>query len=386
MECALTKRACVALIALLVVLSVCIPAHARSDEAAALNRRAGKCEVAEPLFARALAASKGDIQELPILFATDRKRDGSQPSVAFTGGEPDQKLSLGLAVVTVPKDKEPVELSCLQVVTDKELIEAAVRRLALSKSFPNQAFIFVHGVNTSFENAVRGAAQIANELKFDGGTFVFSWPTRSDHRREYCVGQCEVEQENVEIAAEHLRQFLEKVVAETKATKVHFIAHSLGNLVLLRALESIANDAPALRPVIGEIIAAAPDVNGDEFEAFVWHIKPLGAKFTLYASASDKALWGSIQMGGWPSRAGFIADNKPLIVNGVETIDITSAGTGLFGINHSVYSTNPTIITDMRRIFESGEHPPDKRTEEFEAVVSNEGTYWRLRPEQAGAQ
>ena len=33
----------------------------------------------------------------------------------------------------------------------------------------------------------------------------------------------------------------------------------------------------------------------------------------------------------------------------------------------------------MQRIIEKGEHPPDKRTKEFEPVVSKDGTYWRFR-------
>jgi esterase/lipase superfamily enzyme len=368
-----------------------------------LYRLQGQCEQAEPLFVRALAISKGDIQEVPVLFGTDRKRDSSQPSVAFSG-ERAQGLSLGLAIATVPKEQtkgpvmpqargpkggaasEPASerrlaLRCIEVVKDKQLIEVAVRRLAVSKNFPNQVFVFVHGYNVSFDNAVRRAAQIAYDLKFDGGTFLFSWPSRGQlNVRAYFS-----DRDTVDITAEHLRQFLEKVVAETKAEKVHFIAHSMGNLVLLRALEKIGSEAPALRPVIGEIIQAAPDVDTDVFKQMVERIKVRGANLTLYASASDKALWFS----GWlrkGTRAGFISEKQPLIVAGVDTIDITRAGTGLFGLNHDVYSASPSIVADMRRIFEHSVRPPDKRTKEFEPVVSKEGTYWRLRPPQAGAQ
>ena len=45
-----------------------------------LYREQGQCERAEPLFVRALAMSKGDIQEVPVLFGTDRGRDGSKAS------------------------------------------------------------------------------------------------------------------------------------------------------------------------------------------------------------------------------------------------------------------------------------------------------------------
>jgi esterase/lipase superfamily enzyme len=225
---------------------------------------------------------------------------------------------------------------------------------------------------TAFENALRRAAQIAFDIKFDGGTFLFSWPSR-----ERLSGYLS-DSDTVQIAADHLREFLEKIVGETKVSKVHFVAHSMGNMVLLRALESIAADGSKLRPVIGEVVHAAPDVDPDLFGHMVKAIKNKGGNFTLYASRGDWALWLSGQLRGL-ARAGFISRDKPLMVPGVETIDITHAGTTLFALNHDVYSSNPTIIADMRRIIEKSERPPDRRTREFEPVVLKDGTYWRLR-------
>jgi esterase/lipase superfamily enzyme/Flp pilus assembly protein TadD len=365
-----------------------------------LFRLRGQCEQAEPLFVRALAMSKGDIQEVPVLFGTDRERDSTQPSIAF-GAERGKELSLGLAIVTVPKEhmRAPVvqqaggakggtasgakserhlAMRCTQIVKDTQLIEAAVRRLGASKT--NQAFVFVHGYNSSFDNAVRRAAQIAYDLEFDGGTFLFSWPSRN-RLVDYFD-----DSDTVDLAADHLEEFLEKVVAETKATKIHFVAHSMGNMVLLRALDRVGSDRPALRPAIGEIIHAAPDVDPDTFAKIAKRIKARGANITLYASSSDWALWASGKARSRP-RAGFISKESPLIVAGVDTIDITRAGTGLFGLNHDTYSESPTIVGDMRRIIARGERPPDRRTKEFEAVVAKEGgTYWRLRQAEAAAQ
>jgi esterase/lipase superfamily enzyme len=181
------------------------------------------------------------------------------------------------------------------------------------------------------------------------------------------------------VAARHLKEFLERIVAQAKTEKIHFIAHSMGNMVLLRALEKIGSDSSVLRPLVGEIIHAAPDVDPDVFADSVKTIKAWGANFTLYASSGDWAL----QLSSWlrdRPRAGFISKDKPLIVPGVDTIDITNAGTGWFSLNHDVYSVSPTIVGDMRQIMGSGVRPPDKRTQEFEAVrAKDSGTYWRLR-------
>ncbi len=368
-----------------------------------LYRLEGKCEQADPLFVRALAVSKGEIKEVPVLFATDRKRDAKQASVAF-GGERDSQISLGLADVTIPGEtkgrseqeklikQEPAHpgkkevaapeagserrlaMRCIQIVKDKQIIELATRRLAVSKTYPNQVLVFVHGYNVSFDNAVRRAAQIAYDLKFDGGTFLFSWPSRGrwDPRAYFS------DSDTVDIAAEHLRQFLETIVAKTKTPRINFIAHSMGNLVLLRALDKIGSEYPDLRKAVGEIIDAAPDVDTDVFKQLVSKIIAMGGRLTLYASANDRALWlsGLLRNG---SRAGFISAHRPLIVAGVDTIDITRAGTSLFSLNHDVYTASPKIIEDMRRIFESGTRPPDLRTNDFEKVMSKDGAYWRLK-------
>ena len=141
----------------------------------------------------------------------------------------------------------------------------------------------------------------------------------------------------------------------------------------------IAREAPELNARIGEVIHAAPDVDPDLFATTVKKIRGSSAKLTLYASSNDKALWFS----GWlrdRPRAGYIADEQPLIMDGVDTIDVTSAGTGIFALNHDVYSESPLLIADMGRIIAGGERPPNQRTKAFEAVrTKSGGTYWRLR-------
>ena len=61
--------------------------------------------------------------------------------------------------------------------------EPCVRR-ALEATGRDQAFIYVHGFQTSFDQAARRAAQLAYDLDFDleadfrGVPMLFSWPSR----------------------------------------------------------------------------------------------------------------------------------------------------------------------------------------------------------------
>src|SRR5262249_8176360 len=141
------------------------------------------------------------------------------------------------------------------------------------------------------------------------------------------------DREVVDLAAAHLQDFLESIVRRTNAAKVHFVAHSMGNMVLLGALQGLtSSNATGLS--IGEIVSASPDIDPDVFVQMTGKIKSRSG-ITLYASSSDRALWFSGWMRDRP-RAGFIR-GSPLVAPGFETIDITVAGMDWFGLNHDVY-------------------------------------------------
>ena len=241
-----------------------------------------------------------------------------------------------------------------------------------------EALVFVHGYNVTFDNAVRRAGQLAYDLNFDGPVFVFSWPTRSSVMSY--IGDID----SATVSAKALKDFLRLVVAETKAAKIHLIAHSMGNLVLAEALSQLDSDT-AERLVIGEMINAAPDVDPDRFAQIIGKAQAKGAKSTVYASSADRALG----LSGWlrgGTRLGYISADGPPLVPGVDTIDITENGFSLFGLNHDVYAASPVIVADMRRLLQGGERPPDKRTAAFQTVTGKQGAYWRYHTSHASVE
>ena len=351
-----------------------------------LDRSEGRCESAEAQFGRARSIGSATLREIPIHFVTDRKRDASQPAVAF-GGERAQTLSAGVAMVSVPQEaagtgsvawKASTEvrrlaMHCIELVDEQQLVRTANRRLETSQKYRNQALVFIHGYNVSFESSVRRAAQIAHDIEFDGAAFVFSWPARGRLMGYF------TDRDTVDVASDHLRDFLERILSASHARKVHFIAHSMGNLVLLRALKELAAN-PSVRMTIGEVVNAAPDVDPDVFLKHVETIKARGGNFTLYTSQSDLALWLSSALRAFP-RAGYFR-GKPLIAASFDTLDVTQHGRSwfnLFALNHDIYASDPILVGDMQRLISVSERPPDKRSQHFEPVVVSEGTYWRMR-------
>lgn len=109
---------------------------------------------------------------------------------------------------------------------------------------------------------------------------------------------------------------------------------------------------------------------------------------TLYASADDAALFWSGKFASG-DRAGTVTEDGPVLVDGVESIDLTNANPcwwffkcfcriDFLGPNtHNTFVND--VIVDISRLVKTSEHPPDKRTSSIRGVP--EGTpkpkYWR---------
>ena len=228
--------------------------------------------------------------------------------------------------------------------------------------------MFVPGFNVSFENALRRTAQIAYDVDFDGAAVLFSWPSGSG-LTSYLYSS-----DRTRTAADQLLAFLEKVVAQTGATKIHLIAHSMGSVVLLDMLEMIKVKRDASHTsgaAFAEIILHSPDVAKERFSQVMAAVSNLRSGATLYAASNDRAIGLSRWI--WGERV------DPTVFPGVETIDTTAAGSSFLGLNHDLYVTNPVIFNDMRYMLKQGKHPPDQRSDAFQSTTTPAGTLWRYR-------
>lgn len=336
---------------------------------------------------------------VPIFYGTDRDHEPNPKRVAYNDQRA-HRLELGRALVTVPKNhkvpnierpwalhipyfdvtlyeqtedpKEHFTLQEIKVLSKSGLLALVRERLAASTHFKDHAFIFVHGYNTSFDNALYRTAQIANDMHFDGAPFVYSWPSGG------AVGSYGWDRESAEGARPYLRQFLDIVVKETGAKSISIIAHSMGNIALLDVLREMNKAKPA-NVAISQIILAAPDVSTDDFAELAKSIKGLSKGVTLYASSNDRAL--RISHGVWGSyRAGDVPPAGPILAAGVETIDVTAASTDVFALNHSGYAQNNDLLGDVGALVDKGLHPPEVRSAKLHPITSAKGGYWRYLP------
>jgi esterase/lipase superfamily enzyme len=242
----------------------------------------------------------------------------------------------------------------------------------VQKSAEKQAFVFVHGYNVAFDGAVRRTAQIAFDLEFDGAPICYSWPSQGG------VGSYAYDEASVDWSVLQLEKLLQQVQERSGATTVHVIAHSMGNRVLVEALERMALRGEAEKYRFGQMILAAPDVDAGAFRTrYVPLLAQMARRVTMYASSNDRALNASTRLHGY-SRAGWSGENL-VVVPGLETVDASPIDTSLIG--HSYYGNHPEMIRDLRTLVEKNV-PASAREWLSQVVFRPQALYWVFRQEE----
>ncbi|MEP3478333.1 MAG: alpha/beta fold hydrolase [Fuerstiella sp.] len=258
---------------------------------------------------------------------------------------------------------------------------------------PLDVLVFVHGFNVKLDHAIARAAQLAEDLPFHGTIIAFSWQSqggteayRSDER-------------TAERYFWNLAKLLYDLKTELPDSRLHVLAHSMGNRVTLRAINALCGtidpmgnrDLYALRslsdlsgggsdrqtdppvfqsvvrstvgeikqrypewgawrasstpqPAIDNLIMAAPDVGVSQYQAWIAGLKHTCGNMVLYASDTDFALEGSRLINGQGFRAG--DSRASMKIPGLTTIRVTGV-TATDRLGHSFYGSRPVILDQL---------------------------------------
>ena len=323
-----------------------------------------------------------------VLFATDRNKTGStEPNETF-GFERNSlnKLELGVCKISIPKDHEEgkierpswfdklffsnpenplkhVMIYDLQTKTEADFLSCLNSKITSSTN--KDAFIFIHGFNVSFPEAIRRTAQIAHDLSFKGAAISYSWPSLSK------VNGYMSDEDSVMWTVPHLKQLIKNVLSDSTLVKLHLIAHSMGNRALTNAIKELKTEGFDLEK-INQIILAAPDIDSNVFtDVIVPGIKGVSKQITLYASSKDKALKASRGIRSGIIRAGESGTNI-VIVEGVSTVDASKVDTNFLG--HGYFAETKELINDIYLILEHSFIPAQRKLKQKN--LPSKGFYW----------
>jgi esterase/lipase superfamily enzyme len=325
-------------------------------------------------LAKAVSSDAGFVTT-PVFFGTNRQR-GPGAGETFLG-EPAESLSFGLAEVTIPVAKHRIgkvetprwwtlfpnrnpESRFITIADIEPMAQAAFcskLASAIATSTASDLLIFLHGYNVTFEEAARRAAQFSYDLGFQGVVILFSWPSLGSLLRY------PADEDRAAASSEALAQFL-RVFEGGPWRRVHLVAHSMGNRVMLLGLAD--NPRPSLS--FGQIVFVAADVYVDVFAPKWRKLLDAGAlPATSYTSKRDKALFISDFLHK-ADRIGFI-EGAPYVTDGMDTIDASAVDTSFLG--HGYFADERSLLTDLGILIRQGLAPAERGLRAAPA-----GKYW----------
>jgi len=317
----------------------------------------------------------------PVWYATDRLKHRTRND--FTGSR-DTEVKYGTAQVWIPKahklgeigsnpitrlfkGDDRIKTSHIALLKAEEFWKSIEERMkevtATQKN--KHTLIFIHGYNVTFKSAAIRTAQLGADLGINGVTAFYSWPSRGN------VASYPADEAAIEASAAKITQFLIEIASKCKNSKIHIIAHSMGNRGLLRALSTIADKATITSGIkFGQIMLAAPDVDREIFLQLASAFHKTSERVTLYSSSYDLALKTSKKFHNGP-RAGYYTPYT--CGTGFDTISVPKFNIELLG--HSYFANAKRLIFDIYELINHGTAPPRLK---MEKSTSDGGTVWHL--------
>ena len=383
------------------------PAAPREDEPVAATPL--------PEFPAAAAAPSRPIarraprSEIEIFYGTNRARSSTCAGAAtvkwdsspacrpnsFYTGSPARRdeggagdLEVGRFKVTFPPGHQPGIIERpLTVLTIQLRAEAPSRDVVISElassgtdydawvravkaTGKRDAFIYVHGYYTSFEAAARQAGQLAFDLEIDrdfaGLPMLYSWPSQGT------LKGYGLDYDRSRAAARAFNQFLDLVKERAGVSRVHIIAHSMGNWLVANALQERWTEGHKDR-FLQQLVLAAPDISAEDFrDQFLKTLPQLAQRVTLYVSDNDKALRASTEFRTGIPRAGLLEGGLMGVSEpGFEVVDATPLTADF--LDHSYYANNRSMLADIYCLL--GGSAPSGRP-----LIMSAGVNWIFRP------
>lgn len=161
----------------------------------------------------------------------------------------------------------------------------------IRESNRKELILFVHGYNQTFRQALERAAtlKIGLDNVGNGAVAMYSWPSGGS-LRAYSEDRALISNDFV---LDGMVEYINIMLRQSGAERVHLIAHSMGNEYLLAALNRMKDRGQLTGKTFNEVIFASPDVARGDFVAKTSRIASHADRLTLYASRSDQALRAS---------------------------------------------------------------------------------------------
>ncbi len=298
----------------------------------------------------------------PVFFATDRNDEGGADYANRFGARRLDPAQLTCGFLGAPARRAPPPpLPPAPKELTRGVDDCAQKIVAASRAAgAAKILVLVHGFNTSFSAVAERALELGAGLDYAGTILAWSWPS------EGSAFSYPYDEDSSAWSEPHLADLVTKIAALAPDLRIDFVAHSMGNRILLQMLRDFALEKANLQ--IGVAVFAAPDVSQDVFRQQLRQVRSLGALRTLYASEYDRAIEISESYHSAP-RAGSGGDSI-LVAGGIESVDARLSG-------HSYVFDEPKAMRDFKEIVNQEIKAPQRGLPEREKAGA---AYWLIEP------
>lgn len=327
---------------------------------------------------------------LRVYFATTRQPTGATRADKAFGGQRSDNVHFGAVDVSIPSDHRYANLespSLLRLEWDAdpkrhvllapsvETLPAATWKAELARRAgafdKGGVLLFVHGYNNTFAEAAQRAGQFAYDLAFPGPTVLFSWPSNGEfvaYTRD---------EERARTAWRQMADVLDQLSRLGPGVPVYVVAHSMGNRVLTQGLAELLRRRPGADRAFRQVVLASPDIGEEEFrQRWIYELNSANPpRFTLYASQQDIP----VAVSAWLHGEKRLGAGGPdiTVLPPLDSIDASAITKEWFGLGHSYFGDNETVMSDLFLLIHRG-LPPGQRPRLTKVKGSN-GEYWEFK-------
>ncbi len=298
------------------------------------------------------AAGVGDTRGIYV--ATNRKLNDN----GRLKGDRGKKLLFEEVLVSIPPSHKTGELTANQVdpvaaesfvfakrrpIDDEAQFLADIQRdLRVLPKADRQLTLFVHGYNNSYPESIFRAAQLSHDLIIPGITLAFSWPSRARFLNYL------YDHDSALYSRDELVDVL-KIMANSGATRINLVGHSMGAFLLMEALQQIEHREPGFTAKrLGGVFLISPDIDLGVFKKQIAHFDPLPVPFGIVVSRKDAALRVSEVINGPSRRLGRHLNPEGLDQYSLAILDVSNFATGRDG-NHFTFGNSSNLISIFQR-------------------------------------
>lgn len=219
----------------------------------------------------------------------------------------------------------------------------------------SELLVFVHGMNTSFDEALLRLSQFRHDTQFDGPVIAFAWPSQGS----FSFDGYHMDEAAAMASVPQFTMLLEQLAQRFPSVRRHVLAHSLGCRIVMTSALPLARVAESEESLIEELILAAPDIDHHVFETLGRSaLDAISRRITIYATPNDLALRLSSEQHGERQRVGLC----PVAIeshHAMDVIDVTEMLTPLNAVrlNHLYVLDNRVVLEHVSRRFNASEDP-----------------------------